>query len=159
MPKHFRDALIALTGLATSSMVSSQSCESRFQFKFADGLQGCLTDFSVVNEDAQNLHSSVKRMASAGGKYNIAMTARDRRCPLALGMMTIRMSYPGSNNPDNLTKARSEKAMKACQAQVDAAPATDPPCTCQIVLEDGISPLTQDQFSSYVGMPIEASKK
>ena len=158
MKKSLRNVLTVLALVAASPLVLSQACESRFQVKFADGQQGCLTDFALATEEVQSYHSSVKQMASPSGTYNIASTARDQHCPAALGMVTIRISSPGSNNPDNLTKARSAKALRACQAQLDAAPAAEPRCSCQIVFEDGMSPLTRSQFTSHIGGPVGTEK-
>ena len=158
MTRYISEAIVMIALAVSGRSAFSQSCESRFEFKYADGQRGCLTDFSLAKEEVKSLNSSVERMVSGGGTYNIAMPPRDGRCPVILGMVTIRLSTPGSNNPDNLTQARSIKAMRECQKQLAVTSTIEPQCTCRIVLEDSVSPLTRDQFSSYVGRPAEPLK-
>jgi hypothetical protein len=142
-------SLILAAALVSVVPANAQTCEARYAFALSGGQLACLTDFEFAKETPVGAIASIARIAPNTGTYNIAMTPRNAACPRVVGFSSTRISRPGQNNPENSTKARSMRALSDCQKALGEGP-RPAACACQVVIEDGVSPLTPEQFSGFV---------
>jgi len=138
--------------LAMVPTVFGQACPARHQFKFSDGGQACISDYAFAEEAAVGWPISVQRLIPVSGIYSITSSPRDGTCPAVVGMV---ISRKNTNTPliaqvRDEPREREEAARKDCQKKVDLSKAADTSCPCKLVIEDGVSPMTQRDFDSFM---------
>lgn len=139
-----RLALAAALFVGTCA-AQAQSCPVRFQFVFADGEKGCLTDSALADETVPGWNGNLRRMVPNSGNFNLAVAPRSGQCAGAIGFAsTHALSSQPLLGPS--TESRSAAALADCQARVLALGKPAAACACRVVLEDGNSPLTRAAF-------------
>jgi hypothetical protein len=160
MTTYLHKILAIVTLIFGTAPAFSQSCTARFQIMYADGQQGCLSDFALIDEAVPGSTQPLRRAIPPSGLFNLSMTPRDGQCPIAVGavMPPGNVSNSGNVNPNNTPQARSERASAACQKMLTSTSSTEQSCACRLIVEDGRSPLTRDQFVRHIGSLAGAPK-
>jgi len=133
-------------GAPAQSSAGSNDCgfgENSLKFKFADGKSGCLKDFLNTIYGERNRASTLDA-ASRNLLPNtiMAWVANSQACPMAV--------WSHTNNASDRA-AQEQEVLGKCQAQLDeriqkAGRTPGATCRCEIVLKDGISPLSSVDY-------------
>ncbi|MFM7505410.1 MAG: caspase domain-containing protein, partial [Rubrivivax sp.] len=126
----------------------ASECPERFRLTFADGSAGCLTDYALADRSPVGWIGSIRRIAPGTGSFNIAASPPGGSCPTALGYAESQLLPSQRANYDS-PAARTERALRSCQATVAAAGPAAAGCRCSLLVEDGLSPLTRAQWEPW----------
>lgn len=143
--------LAALLLFAAPTAAGAAECPERFKIVFADGARSCLTDHALAHDDVVGqFGADVRRLVPSNTTYALAATPALAQCRRAVGL-----GVPLNSNASVAdTAARSEKALQDCRLRTRGA--TDE-CRCRVVLVDGRSPLTREEFARYADAPPAAA--
>lgn len=134
----------------------ASECPERFRLTFADGSAGCLTDYALADRSPVGWIGSIRRIAPGTGSFNIAASPPGGSCPPALGYAESQLLPSQRANYDSAA-ARTERALRSCQATVAAAGPAAVGCRCSLLVEDGLSPLTQAQWEPWRSATVAAA--
>ncbi|MFN7410547.1 MAG: caspase domain-containing protein [Pseudomonadota bacterium] len=100
---------------------------------------------------------SIRRIAPGPGSLNIAASPPGGSCPQALGYAESQLLPSQRANYDS-PAARTERALRSCQATVAAAGPAAAGCRCSLLVEDGLSPLTRAQWEPWRSATVAAAR-
>lgn len=144
-------ALVALLLAGTA-----HACTLRHQLVMADGQKACLTDFPIANEHVSGTATSVATVAPTSYVYSVAISALSEQCAKVLVMEWAQWGKHTVQMRDDISAVRSALAKRKCEAQ--AGQASKAACPCEVVLEDGTSPLTAAQLATRFAPAAGAAK-
>jgi hypothetical protein len=139
-----KSLVVALVGLVASG--TALSCTLRHQLVMADGQRACLTDFPIANEHVSGTVTTVLTVAPGSFVYSVAISTPSEQCPKVLVMEWAQWGKHTVQMRDDISAVRSAQAKRKCETQARAA--GQPSCNCEVVLEDGNSPLTAAQLAT-----------
>ncbi len=145
---------IALLGAGASG--AALACTLRHQLVMADGQRACLTDFPIANEHVTGTVSTVASVAPGSYVYSVAISTPGEQCPKVLVMEWAQWGKHTVQMRDDISAVRSALAKRKCETQARAG--GQAACTCEVVLEDGNSPLTAAQLATRFAPPAGAPK-
>lgn len=149
-PRHcWRPAALAL--LLTSAAAPSLACTLRHQLVMADGQRACLTDFPIANQHVTGTVTTVATVAPGSYVYSVAISVPGEQCAQVLVMEWAQWGKHTVQMRDDISAVRSATAKRKCEAK--AAKHDHAACTCEVVLEDGTSPLTAAQLATRFAPP------
>jgi len=134
----------------------ASECPERFRLTFADGSAGCLTDYALADRSPVGWIGSIRRIVPGTGSFNIAASPPGGSCPPALGYAESQLLPSQRANYDS-PAARTERALRSCQATVAAAGPAAAGCRCSLLVEDGLSPLTRAQWEPWRSATVAAA--
>ncbi len=150
-------ALIWLLNLAWAGQATA--CPNHLAFTYASGERACLADFALVDEPVPGWHGNVRTLAPAAGNFNLAISPRGNHCPAVLGLALTTMNAAQLALAPSV-EDRSMQALGECRRALAAQGPRAPACDCRIVLQDGQSPLSQQEFAVFAtgrALPATAS--
>jgi len=134
--------------LAAPGVASAADCPERLRIVFADGTRSCLTDHALANDDVVGqFGTDLRRLLPNHGYYAVAATPAAAQCKRAVGLGLLSANEAALGAVTD-TAQRSQKALQDCRLRVLGA---GEGCRCRLVLLDGRSPLTADEFARYAG--------
>ena len=144
LSRSLRSLAIASVGLGATG--AALSCTLRHQLVMADGQRPCLTDFPIANEQVSGTVTTVATVAPGSYVYSVAISTPSEQCPKVLVMEWAQWGKHTVQMRDDISAVRSALAKRKCEAQARAS--GQPSCNCEVVLEDGNSPLTAAQLAT-----------
>lgn len=144
MASHLRALLLLWTLLAPAALFA-QACPEPQRVEFSDGRRGCIGDYpALANFTPRGFFGSLQSLLPATGNYAVAATVGPASC-------TVHAVLTRSNF--NLAQALPDTGTLNARliAECESGRPAGADCGCQMVLQAGRSPLTQQQFAQRFG--------
>jgi hypothetical protein len=136
-------AVACLLGLGATA--SSAACAPRHQVVLADDSRACVTDYAIAREQPPGLPTTLANATPGTGLYHVAVPDNVDSCPRVLGFASTNQHLNAAGPVGAPPDARAAQALRECSAAVRAA-STGTTCNCILLIEDGRSALTREQF-------------
>ena len=124
----------------------AQSCDFRTRVALAGGDVVCLTQYTLGQQSPTTFSQPLHQLLPNHGNYAVAAPRPDgAQCPLVVGLNVEPYGMHAQSQDSAIYRRRTGTALANCQAGVDRmAPGKD--CKCELVVVDGRSRLTRNQF-------------
>lgn len=128
---------------ALFAAAAQAACAPRLQINFPDGSRACLDDYAFSRHRAPASVASLARNIPQSVRYTLALPRNPRMCPPAIGYDVLDTSEGASP----VEAERWRPVLRQCHAAVGlAGREAGGPCDCTVVLMDGRSVVSREEF-------------
>lgn len=133
----------ALAAFLLPLLAWGQACDFWQRITFADGKVACTSDYLFAQASPVGFSVPLTSVIPRSSRFSVAATAwPPAACPLTMAI-TIADAQAGPGAAER----RDATSLGSCRAAV-RRPARSAACDCELMLVDGRSPLTKDQFDA-----------
>jgi len=139
--------------LAASGVAAADDCNFRFQFRYSDGTDGCISSLPIAKETPSGRTSALEVVVPRTGLYSVVSTPHLQECApiVTIENATWRSSGTAFSPTTETSQSRTKAAMSICQSALASLPNQGGSCICTLILVDGTSPMTPAELSTFLG--------